>query len=87
MSSRYTNIQTSSRLPKTSFIHNVLESSGCIGESERHYMPLKGAVASPESCLPFVALPDLDQMVGVLEVDLQIDFGLVWAIKEVGDVR
>ena len=50
-------------------IHEVLESGGCVGESERHYMPFEGAIASLESCLPFIALSDLDQMVGVPEVD------------------
>ena len=50
-------------------------------------MPFEGAVASPENHLPFVALLDSDQVVGVLEVDFQIDFGLVWAVKEVSNVR
>ena len=42
---------------------------------------------SLEINLPFVTLSDLDQMVGMPEVDLQIDFGLVQAVKEVGNVR
>ena len=50
-------------------------------------VPFEGAVVSPESHLPFVALSDLDQMVGMLEVDFQIDFGLVQAVKEVGNAR
>ena len=62
---QYTNIE---QVPKD-VIHEVLESGGCIGESERHYTPFKGAVASPESCLPFVTLSDLDQMEGVPEVN------------------
>ena len=41
---------------------------------------------SPESHLPFVALSDLDQMVGMLEVNFQIDLGLAWAVEEVGNV-
>ena len=65
----------------------MLESGRCIGESERHYTPFKGAVASLESCLPFVTLLDSDQMVGMLEVDFQIDFGLAQAVKEVGNAR
>ena len=64
-----------------------MESGGCVGESERHYTPFKGAVASPESCFPFIGLPDSDQMVSMPEVNFQIDFGLVWAVKEVGNVR
>ena len=68
-------------------IHEALESGRCVGESERHYTPFEGAIASPESRLPFVTLSDLDQMVGVLEVNFQIDFGLAWAVKEVSYVR
>ena len=49
-------------------IHEALESGGCVGESERHYAPFERAIASLESCLPFVALSDSDQMVGVPEV-------------------
>ena len=69
------------------FSDMVLESGGCVGESERHYMPFEGAVASPESHLPFVTLLDLEQMVGLPEVNFRIDFGLVWAVEEVGKVR
>ena len=53
---QYTNIEQVAK----DVIHEALESSRCIGESERHYVPFKGAVASPESRLPFVALSDLD---------------------------
>ena len=62
---QYTNIEQVTE----DIIHEALESSGCVGESERHYAPFEGALASPESHLPFVALLDLDQMVGVLEVN------------------
>ena len=62
---QYTNIKQVTE----DVIHEVLESSGCIGESKRHYTPFEGAIASPESCLPFVTLSDSDQMVGVPEVN------------------
>ena len=62
---QYTNIEQVAK----DVIHEALESSGCIGESKRHYVPFEGAIVSPESCLPFVTLLDLDQMVGVPEVD------------------
>ena len=42
---------------------------------------------SPESCFLFVTFTDSDQVVGVLEVNFQIAFGLVQAVKEVKDVR
>ena len=62
---QYTNIKQVTE----DVIHEALESGGCIGESERHYVPFEGAIASPESHLPFVALLDSDQMVGVPEVN------------------
>ena len=58
---QYTNIKQVAE----DVIHEVLESGGCIGESKRHYAPFEGAIASLESCLPFIALSDSDQMVGV----------------------
>ena len=53
---QYTNIEQVAE----DVIHEALESGRCIGETERHYMPFKGAIASPESHLPFVTLSDLD---------------------------
>ena len=41
-------------------IREALESGRCIGESERHYTPFEGAIVSPESHLPYVALSDSD---------------------------
>ena len=62
---QYTNIEQVTE----DVIHEALESGRCVGESKRHYAPFEGAIASPESHLPFVALLDSDQMVSVLEVD------------------
>ena len=53
---QYTNIEQVAE----DVIHEALESGRCIGETKRHYMPFKGAIASPESHLPFVTLSDLD---------------------------
>ena len=53
---QYTNIEQVAK----DVIHEVLESSGCIGESKRHNTPFEGAIASPESHLPFIALLDLN---------------------------
>ena len=58
---QYTNIEQVAE----DIIHEALESGGCIGESKRHYTPFEGAIVSLESHLPFIALMDLDQMVGV----------------------
>ena len=62
---QYTNIEQVAE----DVIHEVLESSVCVGESKRHYTPFKGAIASLESCLPFITLSDSGQMVGVPEFD------------------
>ena len=53
---QYTNIEQVTE----DVIHEALESGRCVGESERHYVPFEGAVASPESRLPFIALLDSD---------------------------
>ena len=53
---QYTNIEQVTE----DVIHEALESGRCVGESERHYVPFEGAVASPESHLPFIALSDSD---------------------------
>ena len=53
---QYTNIEQVAE----DVIHEALESGGCAGESERHYMPFEGTVASLESHLPFVTLSDSD---------------------------
>ena len=61
---QYTNIEQVAE----DVIHEALESSGCVGESKRHYMPFEGAVASPESRFPFITLLDSDQMVGMCKI-------------------
>ena len=50
-------------------IHESLESSWSIGQSERHNKPFEGSVASPECCLPFVTFRNADKMVGVMEIN------------------
>ena len=62
---QYTNIEQVTE----DVIHEALESGRCVGESKRHYVPFEGAIVSPESHLPFIALSDSDQMVGMPEVD------------------
>ena len=90
MSLRYTNIQTLSRLPKMSFMKHwnvvgvLVSPKGIMRHSKE---PYKGAIVSLESRLPFVTLLDSDQMVGMLEVDYRIEFGLAWAVEEVSNAR
>ena len=53
---QYTNIEQVAK----DIIHEALESGRHVGKSERHNAPFKGAVASLESRLPFIALSDSD---------------------------
>ena len=62
---QYTNIKQVAK----DIIHEALESGRCISKSKRHYVPFKGAIASPESRLPFVTFSDSDQMVSMPEVN------------------
>ena len=54
-------------------IHKPLECGRRIGETERHYTPLKGAIASAEGSLPLVTFSYMDEVVRMAEVDLCID--------------
>ena len=61
-------------------VHEPLETRQGIGEPLRHHQPLKRPVPGPESGLPFVAIGDADEVVGMSQVDLGIDPGLTWSI-------
>ena len=54
-------------------IHKPLERSRHIGETKRHYTPLKGAIASAVCSLPLVAFRYTDEVIRMVEVDLCID--------------
>ena len=54
-------------------IHEALEGSRCIGQAEEHHHPLEGSILGLECCLPFVTILDLDEMVGMLQINLGID--------------
>ena len=61
-------------------VHEPLETHQGIGEPLGHHQPLERPVLGPESGLPFVAIGDADEVVGMLQVDLGIDPGLAWSI-------
>ena len=64
-------------------IHKMLKSGRHICKSERHDAPFeRGAEISS----PFITFADMDQMVYVTEVNFCIEYCLVQAVKEVGDV-
>ncbi|KIO09254.1 hypothetical protein M404DRAFT_132820, partial [Pisolithus tinctorius Marx 270] len=59
-------------------IQEVLEGSQSIGEAERHYQPLIGPILSLKCSLSFITWGNPDEMVGMLEINLCIDFGSAW---------
>ncbi len=51
-------------------IYLTLKRGQCIGQSERHDLVLKMAVAGPEGRFPFVTFPDPHSMVGINQIEL-----------------
>ena len=61
-------------------VHEPLETRQGIGEPLGHHQPLERPVLGPEGGLPFVAIGDVDEVVGMSQVDLGVDLGLAWSI-------
>ena len=61
-------------------IHEPLETCWGIGEPLGHHQPLERPILGPEGGLPFVAIGDVDEVVGMSQVDLGIDPGLAQSI-------
>ena len=61
-------------------VHEPLETCQGIGEPLGHHQPLERPVPGPEGGLPFVAIGDADEVVGMSQVDLGIDPGLARSI-------
>ena len=57
-------------------VHEPLETCRGIGEPLRHHQPLERPVPGPEGVLPFIAISDGDEVVGVSPVNLVVDPGL-----------
>ncbi|KIK72544.1 hypothetical protein PAXRUDRAFT_180477, partial [Paxillus rubicundulus Ve08.2h10] len=66
-------------------INEKLESCRSVCQTKRHYWPLIGAIAGAEGGLPFVSRRDVDKMVGVPEINLDIDFTTARGVEQVGD--
>ena len=62
----YKNIE----LPYQDFINIALEHDQCIGQSKKHYLVLKMALAALESHLLFITFPDPHSIVGVGKIEL-----------------
>ncbi|KIO07408.1 hypothetical protein M404DRAFT_137067 [Pisolithus tinctorius Marx 270] len=62
-------------------INKLLESRRRISQTEWHYLPLVRTITSAECHFPFISVCNADQMIGMAEVDLGIDFSTAWGVK------
>ncbi|KIO06643.1 hypothetical protein M404DRAFT_138096, partial [Pisolithus tinctorius Marx 270] len=62
-------------------INKSLKSCRRVSQTEGHYLPLVKTITSAESSLPFISVCDVDQMIGMAEVDLCIDFSTAQGIE------
>ena len=60
--------------------HEPLETRRGVGEPLRHHKPLKRPISGPEGGFPFVAIGNVDEVVGLSQVDLGIDLCLAQSI-------
>ena len=61
-------------------IHEPLETCRGIGEPLGHHQPLERPILGLEGGLPFVTISDVDEVVGVSQVNLGVDPGLAQSI-------
>ena len=66
-------------------VDKSLEGSQGIGEAEGHYLPLIGAIASPEGSFPLITLGNANQMVSMPKINFSVDLRLTRGVKEVRD--
>ncbi len=48
----------------------ALKRGRCVGQTKRHNLVLKMAIAGPEGRLPFTAFPDPHSMIGIGQIEL-----------------
>ena len=63
----------------------MLESCGSIGKSEGHNKPFKRTIAGSESGFPLITIRNMDEVIGMSEVNGGIDTGFTRSGKEVGN--
>ncbi|KIN95626.1 hypothetical protein M404DRAFT_165337 [Pisolithus tinctorius Marx 270] len=66
-------------------INKPLESCRHVSQTKGHYPPLVRTITSVESGFPFISACNVDQMIGMVEVDLCVDFSMAWRVKQVRD--
>src|SRR5467141_5148160 len=68
-------------------IHEGLERSRSIGESNRHNQEFERAILGVKCCVPLMARGDANIVVASPQVELSVDLGTAKLVKEVGDKR
>ncbi len=64
-------------------IHEALECHRSIGESKRHDMLFKGAIAGPEGCFPFITFGYAYKMISMLKIQFGVDVGRAHGVEEI----
>ncbi|KIO00582.1 hypothetical protein M404DRAFT_152633 [Pisolithus tinctorius Marx 270] len=62
-------------------INKPLEGRRRVSQTKWHYPPLVRTITSAESHFPFISVCYVDQMIGMVEVDLGIDFSVAWRVE------
>ncbi|KIO08093.1 hypothetical protein M404DRAFT_134957 [Pisolithus tinctorius Marx 270] len=62
-------------------IDESLEGRRRVSQTKWHYPPLIRTITSVECHFPFISVCDADQMIGMVEVNLGIDFSMAWGVK------
>ncbi|KIK14813.1 hypothetical protein PISMIDRAFT_642001, partial [Pisolithus microcarpus 441] len=66
-------------------VDKLLEGSWWLSETKRHDSPLIGPIAGVKSGLPFITIGDVDEVVGMVEVNFGVNLCMAWGTKKVGD--
>ena len=66
-------------------IHEALKSYQCISQTEGHNTPFERAIVGMKGSFPFITFTDLNEVVGMLQVNFGMHGGLSWAVEEVRD--
>ncbi|KIO10900.1 hypothetical protein M404DRAFT_128813, partial [Pisolithus tinctorius Marx 270] len=62
-------------------IDESLESRRHVSQTEWHYPPLVRTITSAESRFPLISVCYADQMIGMAEIDLGVDFSTAWRVE------
>ncbi|KIO02106.1 hypothetical protein M404DRAFT_148495 [Pisolithus tinctorius Marx 270] len=62
-------------------IDELLESRRRVSQTEWHYLPLVRTITSAECRFPFISICYADQMIGMAEINLGVDFSAAWRVE------